>query len=101
MRWTLWLLFFLSSSWAQAQWTIRPQVGLGFTDNANYEETDKNSDVFWWLRSSNSYSLENSTWNLWLSYRGYAKETQNDVFSYRLGDTISFNSRALGAWDWD
>lgn len=88
-----------SGAWAQLSY--RPQAGLGFTNNANYEDTDKNSDFFWWVRSSNTYTRGISSWNLWLNYRGYFKEHQNDVLSYRLGDTLSLKSPVLGEFEWD
>jgi hypothetical protein len=96
------LLFFVSfSSLAQGQWSIRPQVGLGYTNNANFEDTEKDTDLFWWVRSSNSYNTPGSHYNLWLNYRAYTKERQNDVFSFRIADVMEMNSRSFGDFDWD
>ncbi len=99
-KWIL-LFFVCTGSWAQAQWNFRPQLGLGFTDNANYEDTDRDSDLFWWLRSSNTFVSGNSRWSLWLNYRSYTKQNQNNVLSYRLGDTMGMGNRSLGDLDWD
>jgi hypothetical protein len=99
----IWIPFlsFLICQSANAVVSFRPQVGLGFTDNANYEDSSKDSDFFWWVRSSNTYVRQNSSWNLWLSYRGYWKEHQNDVLNYRLSDSLSLRNSVLGEFDWD
>ncbi len=86
---------------ALAQVSFRPQAGLGFTDNANFEDTQKDADFFWWVRSSNSLLKKDSEWNLWLNYRGYFKEHQNNVLTYRLGDTLSGQNSAIGTYEWD
>ncbi|MEZ0391190.1 MAG: hypothetical protein ACAH59_03170 [Pseudobdellovibrionaceae bacterium] len=86
---------------AAAQWTMKPQGGLGFTNNANFEETDKDADGFWWVRSSNLLIENRKTSMIWLNYRDYLKEHQNDVFSYRLGQTHELGVRGLGSFDWD
>jgi hypothetical protein len=81
--------------------SFRAQAGIGFTDNANYEESEKDTDFFGWTRLSSSYLSDHSTWNLWLNYKGFLKEHQNDVLSYRLGHTLETNTRSFGSFDWD
>jgi hypothetical protein len=97
----MFLFLVLSSYSAFGSMMVRPQTGIGFTDNANYEETDKDADFFWWVRSSNSFISKNSDWNLWLNYRGYFKEHENDALTYRLGDTLSLKNSSFGDYDWD
>jgi len=96
------LLFCLSiASLAQGQWSIRPQLGLGYTNNANYENSDPDADLFWWARTSNSYNTADSHYNIWLNYRNYTKERQNNVFSYRLAETMDMKSHFMGDFEWN
>jgi len=96
---TVAILFFSTATFAQ--WRMRPQVGIGFTNNANYETENKDADLFWWARSSNTKINDHSSWNLWLSYKDFMKEHQNDVLGYRFGQTKELRSRGIGAVDWD
>lgn len=84
-----------------ASWSLRPQVGIGFTNNANYESENLDPDSFWWVRSSNTYLSDKEIWSLWLNYRDYFRQNQNDAVTYRFGHTLEINHRSLGAFDWD
>lgn len=101
MKFSILLLTLTIAVSSHAQWLFRPQAGIGYTSNANYEETEKNSDMFWWARLSTSYAHSGHYLNMFLNYRSYMEETQNNVFTYRLGDTISMSSRSMGNFDWD
>lgn len=82
------ICFGLNSS---ASYSARPQLGVGFTNNANYEDGNENSDFFLMLRNSLTYNTENeSAGNLWLGYKSYLKEKQNDAFVWRLGGDYPF-----------
>lgn len=74
---------FLSAT-AAAEWTLRPQAGVGVTDNANHEQDGKNADVFFWVRGAATKHKSESSSSFSLSYQDYISESQNDVFGYRL-----------------
>lgn len=70
---------------ANAEWIVKPQAGLGYTSNANYEDSDEDSDFYLFLRNSTTFFDDTKTWNFWVSYKTYAEEKQNDAFTWRLG----------------
>jgi hypothetical protein len=70
---------------AAADWYIKPSAGVGFTNNANYEDGGEDSDFFLFLKNSATYSRDDRAWSAWLSYRAYMEEKQNDAFMWRLG----------------
>lgn len=63
---------------------MRPQAGVGVTDNANHEEDGKDVDLFFWVRGAATKQKSESSYNFTVSYQDYISESQNDVFGYRL-----------------
>ena len=75
----------LTSSLGHADWLVQPQAGLGYTSNANYEDTNEDSDFYLFPRNSSSFFRDRTTWNFWLSYKSYMEEKQEDAISRRRG----------------
>jgi hypothetical protein len=82
-------------------WADRPQAGLGFTNNANYEDSDTDSDFYLFLRNSLTHLGPGAETNLWLSYKAYFEEKHNSVFNWRLGRTWPKPTRSFGILDLD
>lgn len=93
------LIIFLVQS-ARAEGYLRPQAGLGVTDNANYSDIDRKSDVFWWLGGYGQYTSRSTTWGLSLNFKDYGRENQNDLFSYRLSGSQDVKLIELGNLAW-
>lgn len=95
------LLLLFSSTSAPADWAFKSQAGLGYTNNANYEETQENSDLYWLLRQTASLHQEDRSWRMWLSYKSYSAETHNNVFSWRSSLSNPVVTEELGLLDFD
>ncbi len=83
-----------------AQSTLKPQIGLGYTDNANYESSQKDSDMFWWLGVYGQKITPEAGYSLYLNFRDYLEEDQNDRLSYRFGRTEEVINRFAGSLEW-
>lgn len=95
------LLHLLYSLTVNASLVSRPQVGVGYTNNANLTAESPQSDYFWWLRESVSLLGPQERWNLWLNYRVYSKTTENDVFTFRFGHSETKRAERWGEYDWE
>jgi hypothetical protein len=91
------LLFISVTAWG---WTHKPEAGLGYTNNANYEDSNTDSDLYLWLRDFSSHT-DKSNFTVWLSYKDYLKESQNDVFNWRGGLNTSASFMHLDTWNVD
>ncbi len=85
---------------SSAQSTLKPQIGLGFTDNANYEASQKDSDMYWWLGVYGQKISPHASYSLYLNFRDYLEEDQNDRLSYRFGRTEDVPNRLAGDLEW-
>jgi hypothetical protein len=65
--------------------SYRPQVGLGYTSNANYEDTSEDSDLFWQAKFAGLYMTPKYELSVWAGIKDYANESQNDIWNWRLG----------------
>lgn len=99
MKYSAVLLIF-TSCLAWSQWNIKPQVGAGLTDNANYDENDKKSDFFWWLGGFGYYETPEAQWSTYLNFRDYLSEDHNDRLSYRVSRTHTVQYPWSGKLDW-
>lgn len=79
---SLFILFLTLSVSSQA--TIKPQVGLGFSDNVNYEQTNKDSDFFMSARLLTKHKSDRWTALSRLQYRDYLQQNSNDTFQWRV-----------------
>jgi hypothetical protein len=98
---TVAVIFFFSSLHAKAELTARALAGLGFTNNANFEEVDKDSDFYYLLRGSGTYIANPLTYAASLSYRGFMDETQQNVFNYHFQTFIPITIASDPEWDLD
>jgi len=92
------ILFFCSQSFA---WTHKPEAGLGYTSNANYEETDVDSDLYLWLRNFSHHTNAKNDFNLWLSYKDFMTQSQNDALNWRGGMSTPADFMSLDDWSLD
>jgi hypothetical protein len=69
---TLLITFFISLAALADAATFRPQVGLGYTSNANYEDTSEDGDLFWQARFASLYITPKYEINLWAGVKDYA-----------------------------
>jgi hypothetical protein len=92
---------FLVSVSSHAEWITRPQAGVGFTSNANYEDSGEDADFYLFLRNSATHFGPRSEFNLWLSYKAYLEENQNSHFNWRAGSIWPKRTSALGLLDID
>lgn len=84
LRYVIFCLLLIPAT-LRADWYAKPSAGVGFTNNANFEDGGEDSDFYLFLRNSATFSRGDSAWSVWLSYRSYLEETQNDAFTWRLG----------------
>jgi hypothetical protein len=85
------LFVMISPSVGHADWSFRPQAGLGFTNNANFEETNRDADFYILARGSGTYFQKTNSFTGTLSYRNYFKEEQNNVVGFQLSGLIPVN----------
>lgn len=99
---TLWVLISVFSTVALASsWTHSPEVGIGYTNNANYEDANTDSDMFFWVRNYSSVLVGETNYSLWISYKDYSKISENDVFNWRGGSLTPSDFIALEQWSFD
>ena len=67
------------------------EAGIGFTDNANLEESQRDSDFFFRASTTNSHDAGSHKLGLRLSYVGYTNQTVNNLFSWRISDRFAPN----------
>jgi hypothetical protein len=82
-----WLPLLLFGFAIQTQALLKPQVGLGYSDNVNYESTQKDADFYWWGRALGLRSFENWDATLWLNVKDYRTQNTNDQAHGRIGLT--------------
>jgi hypothetical protein len=78
----IFLMLLLSAQWTSA---YSPEIGLGTSNNVNYSDSNQQSDSYYWLKSYNELQRLNLAVNLWVSYKDFFKESQNDVLNWRTG----------------
>jgi hypothetical protein len=85
MKFTIAAVLFLSVSAAAGEWVyVRPEAGLGFTDNVYQDDTTKKSDAFIWLQALAKYGLTDGDLVGKLNLTHFTKESANDSASYYL-----------------
>ncbi len=95
------LFFVFSPLQAKADLTTRALAGLGFTNNANFEETSKDSDFFYLVRGSGTYLADPMTYAASLSFRGFLEETHQNVFNYHFQTYFPVTIASDRNWDLD
>lgn len=89
------VLMFLSS--ASADWVyVRPEVGLGFSDNVYQDDLFKKSDVFTWLQFSTKYGLSDSDLTAKINATLYSTESSNNSVSYSVRRKSELDFAKLG-----
>lgn len=74
-----------STASAQAKTDFKPQIGLGYTNNANFETTNTDDDFYWWTTLSLATDISTrGRLKASLSFHDYFSESQNDAVSWRL-----------------
>lgn len=68
---------------AKASFASRNSGGLGFTDNANLESSDKDSDLFYTLRTRNRMNFEPWTAGLSIQFTDFFTQNINDALGWR------------------
>lgn len=92
---TVFAILILQQTAARAELRSRDEAGLGFTNNANLEKDNTDSDLFLKLSSLNTLPSGDHEFGLRLGYLGYSKESVNDVLLWKLSDRYD-----LGWKDW-
>jgi hypothetical protein len=83
------------SSAGVAQFRSSNEAGLGFTDNANLENTQRDSDVFLKLSTANSYKTGEHQLGLRMAYMSYLNQKINDLFSWKISERFH---KETSAW---
>jgi hypothetical protein len=88
MRNILIMFFFIQmfSLNVHAQFRSKNEAGLGYTDNANLESSQEDSDLFMRISSLNNYRSGAHLLGLKLGLVDYFNENSNDAFSWRMSD---------------
>jgi hypothetical protein len=95
------VILVFSSPQANAELTARALAGLGFTNNANFEEVDKDSDFYYLLRGSGTYITDPLTYAASLSFRGFMEESQQSVFNYHFQTFLPVTIASDPKWELD
>jgi hypothetical protein len=67
-------------------WAVmKPEVGLGVSNNVNYSSSNQKSDEYYWLKNFSDFNFLNYASHFWISYKDFSKESQNDVLNWRFG----------------
>jgi hypothetical protein len=93
-------LYCCYGTYCYAQWSAKPQAGVGFTDNANYDSSEKKSDFYLWLGGFGQNQTSTANWNYYLNFKDYLRENQNDRTTYRVGRLIEVDYQWSGKMDW-
>jgi hypothetical protein len=83
------LAFIFSLTASAYDWRSMNEAGLGFTDNANLEDSQRDSDMFYRLSTINSYQTDAHLLGVRLAFTDYFRENRNDLLSLRLSDRWS------------
>jgi hypothetical protein len=79
-----------------AEWVyVRPELGLGFSDNVYQDDFYKKSDAFTWLQTTAKYNLDESSLTGSLNLKMYSKEDSNNSASYSLNHTSETDHKDL------
>jgi hypothetical protein len=90
-------ILFLYTLDASAEIRSRNELGIGMTDNANLESTDRDSDMIMKVATVNYLDHGPYTFGLRLGFLNYNTQDTNDVFSWRLSASGDLRS-ALKGW---
>lgn len=79
------LLFLILAPIVHADFVSVNDFGVTFTNNANYESSNKDSDFIFGLQTKNTYKKDR--WNLGIKFgiQKYSSETLNDNFYWDIG----------------
>ena len=88
-------MFSLQNALANEWVYVRPEFGLGFSDNVYQDDFNKKSDSFSWLKTSARYNLDNATLSGKLSLKLYSKEDLNNNVSYSLNHKSKLDYKNL------
>jgi hypothetical protein len=75
----------LSATFTQASTVLKPQVGVGFSDNVNLESSQKDADLFGWIRilGLHSFAAIDTDWSV--AWRDYQTQNDSDFLTGRFG----------------
>src|ERR1044072_2402568 len=90
---TLVVLFLIAFSLPTVAFQSRDEAGLGFTDNAYLSNSDKLSDFYLKLSSSNSWLYDVQKIQLRVGFKDYFRANNNDLLNWRIGDGIPFPNK--------
>jgi len=82
------IVFSLSLAYSDTLSHHKPELGIGFSDNANYSDTNPKHDNYFWVKSFSSWIKEPSPLELYLSYKDFVREKQNNVFLWNTKMTL-------------
>ena len=85
------ILFFSFQSKADEWVYVRPETGLGFTNNVYQDDANKKSDEFLWLQALAKYRFTDSDLLGKINLTHFLKETPNDSVSYSLNYKTPLN----------
>lgn len=80
---------------------FRPLAGLGFTSNANLEETDKDSDFYYLVRGSASLTADPAYYAATVSFRGFLDQTSQNVVNFNVQSFIPTQIASSSNWEVD
>ena len=77
-------IFLLQYAHAEDWVYVRPEIGIGYSDNAYQDDFNKKADSFTWLQTAARYELSDSTLTGYLNLRLFSKEDSNNSLNYSL-----------------
>lgn len=78
------LLTFVNTAFAYVQDYIKPELGLGSSDNVYQDDLNKKSDFFTWIQTKLNYKLVDSSLTAKANITLYSKEKANNSINYSL-----------------
>ena len=99
MKLTLLLFLFFTSiqfSFAIELASIKPELGIGHSDNVYQDDLNKKSDFFTWLQLRTRYNLVDSSLTAKANMTFYSNEKSNNSISYSLYNKSDLNYNRIG-----
>jgi hypothetical protein len=93
------LIFAFIFSTSNSHADLKPEAGLGFTNNAYLTDVDEESDFFWRVGGTYTSKQGEHTPRIRLTYTDYFQEDPNDSLGWRIADHYQPRKR-LGEWSY-
>lgn len=95
------ILLFLSPLLHASDWQHRLGADLGYTNNANFESTNQDSDFYYVVGYSFFNFREDISWLGRIRYQDYFNQSQNDLLTCRLGPSLSLGGLRNFGGEWN